>query len=53
MYKRIQMLIACVLLCSISHAQNKIAELSEYFYPFMEFEYTRYLDFRTAEYLLR
>ena len=34
------MLIACVLLCSISHAQNKIAELSEYFYPFMEFEYT-------------
>lgn len=40
MYRKILMLIACVLLCSLSHAQNKSAELSEYFYPFMEFEYT-------------
>ena len=40
MYRKILMLIACVLLCSLSHAQNKSAELSDYFYPFMEFEYT-------------
>lgn len=40
MIKKLLMIIACVSICSTSHAQNKIAELSDYFYPFMEFEYT-------------